>query len=442
MTVHAGRVALGLALVLLAASLGRPAAAQAVFEPHAHEACRLYVPLPGEADLSHHDTAHAVGPGAAVRAQACPAGTPRAPIEVIWEGFPAAAQAAVEAAVETWACRIHSPVTIRVRARWTSLGANTLGSAGPFRVRDFPGAPLPNTFYPTALASALVGRDLTPTQPHIASEFNSSFGRWHLDPNTPPPSDRFDLYTVALHELGHGLGIIGTFVVEDGVGRVGGPSGPPVPSIYDRFGIEAATGQPLFEPAFPNASRALAEALQGELRFSGRAARATYGAPVPLHSPRPWVPGGSFSHLNEQTFGAGTPDGLMTPFIASGERIAAPGPATCAILADLGWTLAGPCLVASSVEAPPAGWTLARRGPNPFRDRTQFDLLFALPQRFRATLYDARGRLVAEVAPEQAVAAGAVRRVQIQADGLAAGVYFLRLDAESRSVTLPLTVVR
>ncbi|MFN3597017.1 MAG: hypothetical protein ACK41D_07075 [Rubricoccaceae bacterium] len=444
MTHRAGVPALLLAL-LLALPLARPAAAQAVAEPHAHEVCRLHVPLPGEAAAPPHGSApaapHEIPPGLAVRVQTCPADAPRAPVEVIWEGFPAAAQAAVQAAVDTWACRIASPVTIRVRARWTALGANTLGSAGPFRVRDFPGAPLPGTFYPTALASALVGRDLTPAQPHIASEFNSAFGRWHLDPDTPPPADRFDLYTVALHELGHGLGIIGTFAVEDGIGTVGGTSAPAVPSIYDRFGTDAA-GRPLFEPAYPNASRALAEALQDDVRFSGRAARATYGAPVPLHAPRPWVPGGSFSHLREQTFGAGTPDGLMTPFIASGERITAPGAATCAILADLGWTLAGPCLAATVPDVPAAGWTLARRGPNPFRERTQFDVLFALPQRFRATLYDARGRVVAEIAPEQAVAAGAVRALRVEAAGLAAGVYFLRLDAESRAATLPLTVVR
>jgi hypothetical protein len=89
-----------------------------------------------------------------------------------------------------------------------------LGSAGPTAViRDFPGAPLTNTWYPIALANALAGSDLNGSTPEIQAVFNSDVDNssvlgstdWYygLDGN---PGNDIDLLTVFLHELAHGLG--------------------------------------------------------------------------------------------------------------------------------------------------------------------------------------------------------------------------------------------
>ena len=66
-------------------------------------------------------------------------------------------------AAAIWAERIASPVPIRVEIELAQLPCEAdrtvLGWAGPtYVVRDFAGAPRPNTHYPVALANALAGR--------------------------------------------------------------------------------------------------------------------------------------------------------------------------------------------------------------------------------------------------------------------------------------------
>ena len=83
---------------------------------------------------------------------------------------------AFEYAASLWAKRLSSAVPIRIRAQFTALGANVLGSAGPVQVfRDFPNAPLPGTWYHVALANALAGEDLSPTTDDINANFSSTF---------------------------------------------------------------------------------------------------------------------------------------------------------------------------------------------------------------------------------------------------------------------------
>ena len=61
-------------------------------------------------------------------------------------------------AASLWSARLDSNVPIRIRAQFTSLAAGVLGSAGPIQVfRDFPNAPLAQTWYHVALANKLAG---------------------------------------------------------------------------------------------------------------------------------------------------------------------------------------------------------------------------------------------------------------------------------------------
>ena len=115
---------------------------------------------------------------------------------------------------------------------------------------------------------------------------------------------------------------------------------------------------------YPSPSRALGQALTHETFFNGRAVQQAPGAPVPLYAPEAWSEGGSYDHVDEDTYPAGTPDGLMTPFLERGERVAAPGAATCAILGDLGWPLAGECAaLVGSLPPLATGVTVQRAGP-------------------------------------------------------------------------------
>ncbi|WP_420457496.1 hypothetical protein [Rubrivirga sp.] len=369
----------------------------------------------------------------------CDPATEGVRFEVSYTGFPPEAEGAFQAAVDTWACRVRSDQVVRVSATWEPLAATTLGSAGPFLYRNFGAAPTRDVWYPAALADALSGRDLGDGEADIEALFNSDFDDWHLGPGPPPP-DLYDLYTVVLHELGHGLGLIGSLEVEGGLGFVGRE--PEGAFTYDLHTQTPAGVSLLDSDVFPDGSAALASALQAEVRFVGRAVEQVAGRSVALYAPPRWVQGGSYSHLDEETFAAGTPDGLMTPFIARGETVAEPGKVVCAMIADVGWTLAGRC--AEQVGELPAvepRVVATRRGPNPTTGRTTVTLTSQEPVSVRVALVDVLGRRVADFG-RIVLVSGRTEDVVIDGGALASGVYVLTVLGGPEPVTLPLAVVR
>ena len=108
-------------------------------------------------------------------------------------------------AAAIWSARLDSAVPIRIRAQFTPLATNVLGSAGPIQVfRDFTGAPLTGTWYHVALANKLAGVDLSPGSDDINANFSSTFNFYlGLDGNHGALND---LVAVLLHEFAHGLG--------------------------------------------------------------------------------------------------------------------------------------------------------------------------------------------------------------------------------------------
>ncbi len=422
------RRVLGLAALL---GLAAPAGAQ----PEAgglQTVCRLPISSEGEGTLRSARRADRPAP--------CPAAERSATFEVTYTDFPPEAEAAFQAAVDTWACRVRSDVPVRVDAAWTPLGGGTLGSAGPYLVRDFPEAPSWGVWYPAALADALASRDLSDDNPDIDASFNSDFRGWHLGLE-PPPEGMYDLYTVVLHEIGHGLGLIGAMTVEDGRGRVGGDE-VEGPFVYDLLTEDGAGVSLLDSRVYPDGSVRLARALEADVLADGPLLRRAYGRAVPLYAPDDWVEGGSYSHLDEDTFEPGTPDGLMTPFIARSESIAEPGAVACAALGDLGWGLAGAC--ARLVGGPAlvdAGLTVERLGPNPARGRIRLRVQSTVPRLVRVSFYDALGRRLLD-AGTAALVAGREQEVSVQASDLAAGVYLVVVEGEGALQALPITVVR
>lgn len=129
-------------------------------------------------------------------------------------------------AANIWGATLTSAAPINILATFEPLSCTatsaTLGSAGATSVFvDFPGAIKPGTLYSAALASKLLGEDITvdpdtaPTgTPHIRARFNSNLG---LNANCLPGSPFYlgidnnhgslvDFPTVLLHEMGHGIG--------------------------------------------------------------------------------------------------------------------------------------------------------------------------------------------------------------------------------------------
>jgi hypothetical protein len=251
-----------------------------------------------------------------------------------------------------WSTLLNGPRPIIVHACWySSLGPNILGQATPSNVyQNFANAPQTNTWYPVALANQLANTDLNAGTPEIGASFSAAF-TWYfgLDGNIPVDAagnpTATDFLSVALHEIGHGLGFSGSANVDDGaapnecngtalVGCLGNPLWG-----YDRQVRSGGT----YLTALTNPSAALGSALFGNanLNYNGPNAVSANGGNAPrLFAPNPWQPGSSYVHLDEGTFN-NTVNALMTPALAQGEALHYPGPVGLGVLADIGWLTNG-----------------------------------------------------------------------------------------------------
>jgi hypothetical protein len=248
-------------------------------------------------------------------------------------------------AAQIWEADLNSAVPIQVQASFDPLFCSAqgalLGQAGPVNVfRDFAGAPVPNTFYVSALANALAGSDLDPANPDIAAQFNSNLGtpactsfQWYYGLDNNPPGGQIDLLAVVLHELAHGLGFLTLVDLQTGAKFQGRDD------AYMRHLERHATGQ-IF-PAMSDSERLAAMTSVTDLHWVGAnvvnasglltAGRHATGH-VEMYAPNPVQPGSSVSHFSTSL----VPNELMEPFAtASPIRTL-----TVELFRDIGWPLA------------------------------------------------------------------------------------------------------
>ena len=368
----------------------------------------------------------------------------RATFEIDYTGFTSESRPAFQAAVDIWSTMIESPQTIRIAASFEPLGTDVLGSAGAGGLRALGPGTVPNTWYGLPLYDALTGTNLDGNSPDIVARFSSTFGRWYYGLDGNPGASEVDFVTVVLHEIGHGLGVFGSATVENNSGAWGISNGAvEFPVIYDRFAQSESGTAMLNTAAYPNPSPQLALFLQSsEVEFgASTVVQENGGTPAQLYAPTTWRQGSSFAHWDETTYPPSSPNALMTPFVANGEAQSAPGPLTCALLKDIGWTLGPGCAAVVPTDAAPSAGPLVLEmaGPNPFRASTALRLRLAEPGAVRAVLLDALGRDV-EVLYSGAAAAGPL--VLPVSAHLAPGVYTAHVNAEGVIATRRLVRAR
>lgn len=234
---------------------------------------------------------------------------------------PSNVQAVVLAAAARWdealATTSSGPVVIAVQ--WRALGPGVLGSAGPNGL--YTSGHLPSSsFYPVGLVNTRLNQDLNGASPEVLVNLSST-PNWYIS-TSGSPGGQLDLYSVVLHEIGHGLGFIGS--ADDGGGS---PALNSTPFVFDE--LVRHNGQPL-----------LGLSNRNDLLESGPLHIHTSSAwTEKVFAPASWQEGSSFSHFDESDNPPGTPGSLMTPSIGSGQVERHLDGSVLGVMAGIGWPM-------------------------------------------------------------------------------------------------------
>ncbi|MTA72140.1 MAG: fibronectin [Actinobacteria bacterium] len=256
---------------------------------------------------------------------------------VKYSNFPMWAKNDVQAAIDIWASNFPSTVPINVEASWGRVNSiGLLGSASAVNFYSgFSGAPDPALWYPSALANALAGKDLDKSKPEIIIQVNSS-AQWNSRGDGKPTKSEFDLESVFLHELAHGLGFASNSaygLTSDANNNYVAVGSLEQPTPFDAY-AQTMDGSRLAD--IPTPSTQLASVLTSTLYWSGPLGIAANKNERPkLFAPSRYLSGSSISHLDDDTFAGSGLDSVMTPNLDPGEIFREPGALLLAMMEDM-----------------------------------------------------------------------------------------------------------
>lgn len=263
--------------------------------------------------------------------------------------WPSEAQNAFNYALEIWSYLIKSTIPIKIKAEWVPLGEGILAETNSTSYKkNFTNAPVRDVNYPVSLAEALSGTELNGSEEEINIRVSSDFSWYYgLDGNTP--SEKYDLVSVILHEVTHGLGFSHSMQIENNIGSWGqnyfNDNEKGFAKYYEKFGVVGPNSTTIYRLTntnqYPNPSGELADALQSNnLYFDGTITKQMYLNNLPkLYAPNPFEGGSTLAHFDEDTFPAGNQNSLMSAQLGMAESIHSPGELGLAVLQDLGWNV-------------------------------------------------------------------------------------------------------
>ena len=241
-----------------------------------------------------------------------------------------------ERAANLWASSLNSDVPIQIYVRWRSLATGVLGSAGAStNVRNFVGCNRLNTWYPVALAEKMAHKNLNGTNPDIVATFNSDFTDWYTGLDGAPKLNQIDLYSVVLHEFGHGLGFIGQINQSTSDNTIAGYG---YPGIFDQYIVNTANAALMDTTKFENPSNTIKQQITSNgLFLSSPSILRLNGEKGKLYAPTTYSDGSSIYHVDQAKYKVGDINALMTPQIARGEVTRDVGPIVLGAFNDFGW---------------------------------------------------------------------------------------------------------
>ncbi|CAH1001455.1 hypothetical protein LEM8419_02358 [Neolewinella maritima] len=220
------------------------------------------------------------------------------------------AQSAFDRAVAIWVDVLRPEQQLNIDVCFTKdLSDGTLGQASTSFIRPANSADLGNEdlFYPKAVYEQLVGSNLSGTDMSIY--FNADQFFYYGEDEFDLPAIAFDFTTLAVHELGHGLGFSGKPTYSPGNSSIGFNQGQMgdqepifIPTVFDR-GV-ALGSAPIAIVELPAGSQTLDNALlgrEGGLFFDQEqlGAFTDQEERFKLYTPDVYNRGSSYSHLDD-----------------------------------------------------------------------------------------------------------------------------------------------
>lgn len=189
---------------------------------------------------------------------------------------------------------------------------------------------VPNSFQPgLAYAHITSGVDPSPANPDISSRINF-FYTYNLNPSVPTSGGNYDFFSVLLHEITHGLGIIsatdagGNSVISSGVY-----------TTFDEIAFSAG-GIRVWNSSATYSGASLT-AGNNTIQFRGSGATTALGVFPPLHTPGTFSAASSVSHWQLTSPIPG--NAVMRPSIATNVDNRVYQPFEISALGDLGYTV-------------------------------------------------------------------------------------------------------